>query len=895
MSRLEPIHRHPHILAACLGALPVVSARLSMGVPVSAAGWIDTAAAAIALYCGFSGAARFQRAAIRGALLAGLALAANAVVFGNLLYFRFFQTWLPLDVILFQWRDVPALGSSIWALSRTTDWIVFVIAPAILTFTLMGRTIRPSLPLIYRPALLGLLVLALHTATLSPALPYGENDPLFRLVRKAVLQGVQRQAYRSALKANAGEIRRFTSLDPSAFEFVADPAYPFQKIPIAPSTPASGTRPNVVLVMMESVRAAEMGAYGSGLGLTPAFDAAARRGILLKTFYANGAQTVRSEFATLTSFPPALDSAPNYRKHPNLSIISLPEILKTHGYQTSWISGFPPDYGNKRAFLSRHGVDRFHHTIADPERVLGWGPSDEDIFSYATSVLSAEKEPFFAEIMTLSNHFPSNYDYPTNASLRLDPGIGPDNYRNYLEGIHYTDHALGKFLRQAADTDWGRRTLFVITSDNGVWVFSDQDAVSRVGKQEIFSRVPALLYAPGMLAPGVIDAVASHVDLAPTILGFLGIRAPNSFIGRNLFMSPDKDPVAFMLRDERWSMRRGNEYLYDVGPESFRGDFTNAGGSPNPGAVPHEAFTFDGDLLVSGAGRAIRPLPPDRVAGLTAFAEKALTLYRVATVMNRISNPAYRSGPGNRIGRPSERSRGDRPRLIAHAGGMIDETIYSNSREALDHNYKAGFRVFEIDFLQTADDKWVLLHSWKDMAGPGWTGGLPSFEAFDQWRAKQPLTRMTLEELIAWLKEHPDSRIVADVKVRYGTRGLLEHLRNRHAAVMNRFIPQAPSMIDAFHAEALGFNDILLTLYWGEFDTETLNYYLSVRSPYGVVVPYQMALATDIVARLKATSTFVYAHTVNRPATRRALERIGVDGFFADAISPPPESQPVDY
>ena len=55
----------------------------------------------------------------------------------------------------------------------------------------------------------------------------------------------------------------------------------------------------------------------------------------------------------------------------------------------------------------------------------------------------------------------------------------------------------------------------------------------------------------------------------------------------------------------------------------------------------------------------------------------------------------------------------DLPR-IAHAGGQVNGATYTNSLEALEENYQAGFRAFEIDFSFTSDRQLVCLHDWEE-------------------------------------------------------------------------------------------------------------------------------------------------------------------------------------
>ena len=67
--------------------------------------------------------------------------------------------------------------------------------------------------------------------------------------------------------------------------------------------------PNILILMLESFRAAEIGVYGSILKLTNNFDDWANKGVLFKNFYANGFQTRHGQVATYCSFFPNYGAA----------------------------------------------------------------------------------------------------------------------------------------------------------------------------------------------------------------------------------------------------------------------------------------------------------------------------------------------------------------------------------------------------------------------------------------------------------------------------------------------------------------------------------------------------------------------------------------------------------
>ena len=172
---------------------------------------------------------------------------------------------------------------------------------------------------------------------------------------------------------------------------------------------------------MESVRAYESGACGADpLVDAHTLDRLAGEGVLFKNFYANSYHTARAEFANSFFFPARqVQGSPETIARPRLSLLTWPSLLKRHGYATPlWIGSYTPTYDNKQEFLSHHGIDAFYSSLPKGFRKVGWGPSDEDLFSYAFDVLSAQRAPYFAEIMTLSDRTPSG-------TMERQPPRGP--------------------------------------------------------------------------------------------------------------------------------------------------------------------------------------------------------------------------------------------------------------------------------------------------------------------------------------------------------------------------------------------------------------------------------------------------------------------------------------
>lgn len=106
----------------------------------------------------------------------------------------------------------------------------------------------------------------------------------------------------------------------------------------------------------------------------------------------------------------------------------------------------------------------------------------------------------------------------------------------------------------------------------------------------------------------------------------------------------------------------------------------------------------------------------------------------------------------------------DTLRFIAHAGGKIDNHIYTNSLEALNANYAKGFRLFELDIQTTSDGKFVAAHYWEDwVTMTGYTGETPvSHKEFMSHKLYETYTPLDMKAINSWFKKHPDAILVSD-------------------------------------------------------------------------------------------------------------------------------------
>ena len=301
-----------------------------------------------------------------------------------------------------------------------------------------------------------------------------------------------------------------------------------------PARPGLG-RLNVVLVSSESFGAEFSRLYGSDRNLTPNFDGFAEQGIWFSNAYASGTRTVRGLEAFSASIPPI----------PTVSILRRPGfgqvatwggVMRSLGYRTSFLYGGYGYFDNMNAYFGENGFDVVDRRSISSVRFENiWGVSDEDLFVHSLAYfdrLHAAGDPFFSIIMTTSNHKPFTF----RAGLEAQ-GIPPEG-GGRAAGVRYADFALGRFLRDAREHPWFDDTVFVVAADHGARVYGAEQIPLRT------YEIPMMIYAPKHLEPRRVDALTTQIDIAPTVLGLLGLPYEAPFFGQDSLNSPSEGRVA---------------------------------------------------------------------------------------------------------------------------------------------------------------------------------------------------------------------------------------------------------------------------------------------------------------------------------------------------------------
>ena len=282
---------------------------------------------------------------------------------------------------------------------------------------------------------------------------------------------------------------------------------------------------NLVIITVESLGANFLKEFGSDANITPNLDKLTNESLFFSNLYATGTRTVYGLAALTLGMPPIPGNA-IVRRAENENLFSLGHVLEALGYESKFIYGGYGYFDTMNDFFGDNGykiVDRSALSKEEIHFANIWGVADDDVYRRAmkeNDEAYAKGKPFFDMIMTTSNHRP--YTFPEG---KIDL---PSKTSKRRGGVKFTDFAIAEFLQESKKHAWFDNTIFVIVADH---------TAGSGGSQELDPdkyHIPMWIYAPSIIKAGRVDALASQIDVAPTILGLMGIDYESRFYGKDL-------------------------------------------------------------------------------------------------------------------------------------------------------------------------------------------------------------------------------------------------------------------------------------------------------------------------------------------------------------------------
>jgi len=296
-----------------------------------------------------------------------------------------------------------------------------------------------------------------------------------------------------------------------------------------PARLAAFGRPNLVLIVVDTLRADYTTPYGNARDTSPELARWAERGVLFERVRSQSSWTKMSMASLLTSLWPRSHGIREAQDGLAEEAVTLAEVLKAAGYATY---GVQTNGWLHQSFGFHQGFDRYMFPKTGGDRRLGraslW-PHAERVVEEAQRLLDAHdrNRPFFLYL-----HFMDVHEYAAPPHLKT---FGTDSRGAYLAAIRWVDDAALRVREQLDDAGVLDRSVIVFGSDHGE-TFGEHGVHGHA--RNVLTPVvwvPLVLRFPFPVEPALrLATQVRNVDLAPTLLELAGVPIPDGFEGRSL-------------------------------------------------------------------------------------------------------------------------------------------------------------------------------------------------------------------------------------------------------------------------------------------------------------------------------------------------------------------------
>lgn len=342
------------------------------------------------------------------------------------------------------------------------------------------------------------------------------------------------------------------------------------------TTGSDSIKPNIVLVLLESMSNAMVSRYNPEHMTTPFLDSLADEGIVFDNFFSTGIHTYNGIFSSFYGLPAIMHNKPlNSVQTANMEFYGLPWILKEKGYRTFFHVTGAKEFDNMNGFLLHNGFDRIIGECDYPPDSIfdSWGVTDKIMFNRVLNdcdSLYKLNVNFFIGVLTITSH--AGYSVPISYKNKLTNKEYPFNL------YEYADLLIKEFMDSAKNRDWFKNTVFVFVGDHG----QNFSAVYDINLN--YHKIPLIFYSPEYFDHIEYKKPGLQQDIYPTLCGLLNMSYVNNGLGVDLFKHERKyayfsaDNKLGIIDDKYFLIYRGeknvsmytykNNSIVDVYPEN---------------------------------------------------------------------------------------------------------------------------------------------------------------------------------------------------------------------------------------------------------------------------------------------------------------------------------------
>ncbi len=259
---------------------------------------------------------------------------------------------------------------------------------------------------------------------------------------------------------------------------------------------------------------------------------------------------------------------------------SAPALLEQKlGYTTASFHGDVPSFWNRDNAYKSFGYQYFFSKDYLPkvkDENMGYGVKDKLFLKESAYYLEQLPQPFYAKLITVSNHYPYIID-KKNTSIK-SWNTGDSAVDHYVQTARYLDESVGELLNYLDSTGLRKNTMLVLYGDHYGISNNHKAAIAQIlGKKSVdnydlamFQKVPFMINMEG-LKGGVNHTYGGEIDVLPTIEDLLGISS-NKYVqfGQDLLSKNRNQIVPFRNGDwvtNKYTKYNGDYYYTSSGKE----------------------------------------------------------------------------------------------------------------------------------------------------------------------------------------------------------------------------------------------------------------------------------------------------------------------------------------
>jgi len=306
----------------------------------------------------------------------------------------------------------------------------------------------------------------------------------------------------------------------------------------------SGTRPNVIVVLLESTAFRATSLSSSSLNTTPFLASMAAEGLEVESMRVVMPHSTKTLHSTLCGTPPALqqeivETADNYSR------LCLPHIFNQAGYRTTFMQASVAEFEDLARLADRMGFSEFYdwNNIQPKPELVGYlGADDQVLEEAATRWVAGQKEPYFLTLFTSATHHP--YIPPKRIiSTQKELAKLEDPVARYLHLVRDTDQIMERLFATLERRGQLENTVVVMMGDHGEGFGENGGYQHDNIFTDIGLRIPFVIKAPGRISPGTrVSENRTVLDVAPTILELAGLaELSERFEGTSLLQPLPRD------------------------------------------------------------------------------------------------------------------------------------------------------------------------------------------------------------------------------------------------------------------------------------------------------------------------------------------------------------------